>query len=195
MLKTEKLNIVLLSNNHSAHLLNYYKKNKEHLEKWEPKRDSSFYTASFFKRLIIKRLKEIQKGQSVRFVIIPNESNTIIGVCNYTIESDMKCHLGYSISEEYEGKGLMYEALLKTNQYIFDKIDIKTIQASIIIKNQRSNRLLERLLFKYIGKVNNYLEINGKLEDHSIYHLNKSTHHPTNKKPHECGGLMLFCCL
>ena len=85
----------------------------------------------------------------------------------------MKCHLGYSIYEEYEGKGLMYEALLKTNQYIFDKIDIKTIQASIIIKNQRSNRLLERLLFKYIGKVNNYLEINGKLEDHSIYHLNK----------------------
>jgi len=82
----------------------------------------------------------------------------------------------------------MYEALLKTNQYIFDKIDIKTIQASIIIKNQRSNRLLERLLFKYIGKVNNYLEINGKLEDHSIYHLNKSTHPPTNKKPHECGA-------
>ena len=117
MLKTENLNIELLSNNHSAHLLNYYKKNKEHLEKWEPKRDSSFYTASFFKRLIIKRLKEIQKGQSVRFVIIPNESNTIIGVCNYTIEFDMKCHLGYSISEEYEGKGLMYEALLKTNQY------------------------------------------------------------------------------
>ena len=30
-----------------------------------------------------------------------------------------------------------------------------------------------KLLFKYQGKINNYLEINGKLEDHSIYYLNK----------------------
>ena len=173
MLKTENLKIELLSNNHSAHLLNYYKRNKDHLERWEPKRDSNFYNVSFFKTLMIKRLEKFEKGQSIRFVIMHNKINKIIGVCNYTIETDIKCHLGYSISEEDEGKGLMYEALLKTNQYIFVKTDIKIIQASIIIKNQRSNRLLDRLLFKYKGKVNNYLEINGKLEDHSIYHLNK----------------------
>ena len=173
VLKTKILNIELLSINHSGQLLSYYKSNKEHLEKWEPKRKSNYYTDLFFRNLIIKRLEEIENGQSIRFVIMPNDNSTIIGVCNYTKITNINCHLGYSISKEYEGQGLMYEALLRTNQYIFDKTNINIIQASIIINNQKSKNLLHKLLFKYQGKINIYLEINGKLEDHSIYYLNK----------------------
>jgi len=171
VLKTKILNIELLSNNHSGQLLTYYKSNKKHLEKWEPKRESNYYTNPFFRNLIIKRLEEIENGQSIRFVIMPKDNSTIIGVCNYTEITNRKCHLGYSISKEYEGQGLMYEALLRTNQYIFYKTDINIIQASIIINNHRSKNLLHKLLFKYQGIINNYLEINGKLEDHSIHYL------------------------
>ena len=68
---------------------------------------------------------------------MPNDNSTIIGVCNYTEITNSKCHLGYSIAKEYEGQGLMCEALLRTNQYIFDKTEINIIQASIIINNHK----------------------------------------------------------
>ena len=36
-----------LNDNHSELLLNYYKKNKDHLERWEPIRVKKFYTIDF----------------------------------------------------------------------------------------------------------------------------------------------------
>ena len=42
IMKTKNMQIELLKMDHARFLLDYYEKNKEHLRKWEPKRDLEY---------------------------------------------------------------------------------------------------------------------------------------------------------
>ena len=104
------------------------------------------------------------------FVILNKARSKMIGGCNYTKIKDQKCFLGYSISKDCEGKGLMYKALMLTNSYVFDNLDVESIRSSILPSNKRSLRLIERLGFKCLGDKSE-LEIAGKVRELDIYTL------------------------
>jgi len=125
IMKTKNLQIELLKMDHARSLLDYYEKNKEHLRKWKPKRDLEYYTIDHFKKKITDSVQDRSRGEIVRFVLKLKYDPSIIGVINYTKILNGKCWLGYSISKEYEGKGLIVEALNQTNQVVFDKKILK----------------------------------------------------------------------
>jgi len=107
IMKTKNLQIEILKMDHARSLLDYYEKNKEHLRKWKPKRDLEYYTIDHFIKKITDSVQDVSRGETVRFVLKPKYDPSIIGVINYTKILNGKCWLGYSISKEYEGKGLM----------------------------------------------------------------------------------------
>ena len=106
-------------------------------------------------------------------VFIKKNINKIIAVCNYTQIKDGQCWLGYSISKKFQGKGLMNEGLLFTNNYIFENNNIHTINAGCIVYNNRSVKLLHKLKFVENKYELDFLEINGSLQPHRIYQLKK----------------------
>ena len=169
-MQSENFNIEMLSLNHVQFRLDYYSSNKEHLEVWHPTTPKGFYTFKYQENKINEQLKSVNNGESSQFVIVNKAKTKMLGHCNYTKIKDYKCWLGCSISKEYEGKSLMYEALKLTNSYVIENLNIKEIRAGILPYNDRSIRLIKRLDFKYVGEKDE-LEINGETRTYETYLL------------------------
>lgn len=116
-----------------------------------------------------QKIKEFANQQSIRFLIF--HQGQLIGISNFTQMFRgpfQACYLGYKIDRDFEGQGLMYEALNKAIFYMFDVQNMHRIMANYMPTNERSEKLLMRLGFQKEGYAKNYLLINGKWEDHIL---------------------------
>ena len=154
-------------------LFKYYNGNKNHLELWEPTRTDNYYTLEFHINRTDERLQLMDEKKSMHFIILNDSMSEILGVCNYTKIGKGECWLGYSISSKYEGMGIMYEAVVSSNNYMFTKYPICQINAGVMTKNKRSIKLINRLSFKPTGNFQQ-MEINRKVERLEIYYSIKS---------------------
>ena len=77
--------------------------------------------------------------------------------------------VGYWIGETFSKRGFMTEALKALISYSFKNLNISRIEAATLSKNIASRRLLEKSGFKYEGVAQNYLEINGRWQNHILY--------------------------
>lgn len=147
----------------------FEERNSNHLRKWESTNQS---TNEEIQKRLENWIKECKEGKSARFFIRLKEDPTkIIGFCNFTqifYGAFQACYLGYKIDYEYEGKGLMFEALKASIKYVFDELSIHRIMANYMPINTRSAKLLHRLGFTIEGYAKNYLLINGQWEDHVL---------------------------
>lgn len=173
ILKLEGKRIYLrnLTPNDSEEMLDYYKRNKDHLEKFEPVRDSEFYTLDIQRSILNESYKQFLNGSSVDFAIIKDTkiigkirvSNIVYGVFKNGI-------IGYSIDKDFEGNGYMREALLLAIKYSFEDLGLHRVEASALLDNDRSNGLLKRCGFTELGTNEKYLFINGVWQDHKTYY-------------------------
>ncbi|MCE5221979.1 MAG: GNAT family N-acetyltransferase [Clostridium sp.] len=151
-------------------VLEYYKKNKNHLAPFEPTKDSNFYTLEAQKRFLNKSYREFLNGISVDLGIFKEEK--LIGKIKLSriLHGSFKNGiLGYSIDEDEQGKGYMKESVRLLLKYAFDECDLHRIEASALVRNEKSRRVLIECGFKLIGINEKYLLINGKWEDHATY--------------------------
>jgi ribosomal-protein-alanine N-acetyltransferase len=65
----------------------------------------------------------------------------------FSDEND-KCEIGYELLTNFQGQGIMREALEKVIDYAFNTIKVKKIEAFFHRDNQRSTKLLEKLSFR-----------------------------------------------
>lgn len=148
-------------------------RNNNHLKKWEstsPAKNPPIDEEAHNR--LESWVKECEEGRSARFFIRPKDNpSKIIGFCNFTQifhGSFQACYLGYKIDCEYEGKGLMFEALEAAISYVFEELGIHRIMANYMPINARSAKLLHRLGFTVEGYAKNYLLINSRWEDHVL---------------------------
>ena len=85
-----------------------------------------------------------------------------------------KAQLGYWITKEYEGKGIINKCLSGFVTYLFDKIGLNKIEIHFISGNKRSAKVAERLGCKVEGIIRQSVLKNGKPEDIVIAGLLKS---------------------
>ena len=76
--------------------------------------------------------------------------------------------MGYWIDEALAGNGYMPGAFVLTARYAFDELHFHRIQISIIPRNHRSRRVVEKLKIRDEGVALRYLEINGVWETTSV---------------------------
>ncbi len=89
-------------------------------------------------------------NKSFYWVLCLKTDNKLIGtIClwNFEFEKDM-ADLGYELSPEFQGMGLMQEAAEKVIDYGFDVVGIKTLLGVTDPGNERSAALLKRNGFK-----------------------------------------------
>ena len=168
---TERLICRLLEPHEAPLMCTFRRENKAHLEKWEPLRKPAFFTESFWQAQLRVQLRDFREGVSTNFCILDRDEVSIVGVCNYTNivrGTFQSCQLGYAVSKRHEGQGLMEEALLQTNDFIFSELGLHRIMAAYLPHNHRSGSLLSKLGFKKEGFAERYLKINGVWEDHVL---------------------------
>ena len=155
----------------AAALLAYYQANRAHLAPWERLRPQQFYTREAIGGRLAEMERQMAAGTALSLLLWEPQGGRIIGECSFTniVRGPFQaCHLGFTIDADFEGKGLMREALTAAIEYVFERYGLHRIMANHMPANQRSGHLLARLGFEVEGRAHAYLKINGAWEDHVL---------------------------
>lgn len=170
-LRGENVELKVLTPENSREVLEYYNRNKEYLEPFEPSRGKEFYTIEGQRQSLIEIYKQFLNGASVNFGIYKDKK--FIGKIQLTsiVRGTLQnAFVGYSIDKGEQGKGYMKEALNLVLDYAFDDMELHRIEAGTLVDNKRSQSVLLGCGFKEIGISEKYLYINGKWRDHKIFY-------------------------
>lgn len=152
-------------------LLDYNRQNKSHLAPWEPARDELYYTlTSTRERLKIWELEHSNRS-ALRLAAFEQNEAAIVALCNFTnivYGPFQACHLGYSIAQQHQGKGMMFEVLESAIEHVFNELKLHRIMANYILTNHKSAVLLTKLGFEKEGLAKSYLKIAGQWQDHVL---------------------------
>lgn len=148
--------------------------NRSYLKPWEPSRPAEFFTTAFWDNQLRYVVQDYRDGNSMCLVIMDGSDTQVMGVCNFTNivrGTFLACQLGYALAEQHQGKGVMFEALTHSIDFVFNELRLHRIMAAYIPRNARSGSLLERLNFVKEGRASKYLSIDGRWEDHILTSL------------------------
>lgn len=168
-----KISIRVLNSDDASDLLEYYTRNKDFLSKFEPHRDEEFYTVEVQKQSLIENYKEFIKGEGAHFGIYKSEK--MIGrirIYNIVHGVFRSAFIGYSMDEQYQGNGYMKEAVSLVVTYAYEELGLHRIEATTLVDNEKSQRVLKACGFNELGICKEYLHINGKWRDHVIFYKN-----------------------
>lgn len=176
LVELDGANVVLrnLTSADAEEVLKYYKKNKKHLEPFEPVKDADFYTIESQRRNLNKSYREFLNGVTIELGIF--KEKRLIGKIKLSriLHGSFKNGiLGYSMDEDEQGKGYMKESVKLFLNYAFDECELHRVEASALIDNEKSRGVLDGCGFKMLGINERYLLINGKWKDHATYYILK----------------------
>jgi len=145
--------------------------NRPWLKPWEA--TSPDAPASFdFRRQIRALLRQQTDQIGLPFVIeISGEVVGQINVGNILYGSVSGASIGYWISPEFAGRGIMPKAVALVIDYLFTTVGLHRIQIDIRPENKASLRVVEKLGLRYEGYKRRYIHINGEWRDHYSFAL------------------------
>ncbi|MGC1378704.1 MAG: GNAT family protein [Anaerolineales bacterium] len=110
---------------------------------------------------------------STRWAIAQKDTDTLIGTCGYYWwnASHSVAELGYDLSRNYWGKGVMTRAVQATIKWAFEILDINRIQATVMVDNFSSARVLEKNGFLQEGTLREYKISHGQPRDFWMFAL------------------------
>lgn len=170
-LKGKNVALKILTPENAEDVADYYKRNREHLKPFEPLREEFFFTLEAQRKVLTEGYKQFLNGTSVSMGIFKDDR--FIGkirISNIVIGTFKSATIGYSIDKEMQGKGYMKEAVNLTVQYAFDEMGLHRIEASALVDNIKSQRVLLGCGFKKLGVNEKYLYINGEWRDHITFY-------------------------
>lgn len=106
------------------------------------------------RNFIIKVNENINKNVALYWAITFSDRNRLVGtICLYGFSDENdNCEIGYELLTNFQGKGIMKEAVEKVIDYAFNTIKVEKIKAFFHRDNQRSINLLEKVSFSSSNK-------------------------------------------
>ena len=107
------------------------------------------------RNFINKINSSIDKNESVYWAVTFKEDSKLIGtICLWNFSEDkFTAEIGFEILPEYQGKGIMSEALESVINYGFNTIKLKSIEGEVDPNNEKSINLMKRYGFKLIESI------------------------------------------
>lgn len=149
-----------------------YVRNRAYLSPWEPVRPEDYYTEDWQAADLASRLVANEKGEGCPFGLFADEA--LIGRFNLTgiaRGSFQSAGLGYWVDEGYAGRGLASAAVRVIVETARDDLGLHRIEASTLLHNLGSQRVLLKAGFEQIGMAPRYLHIAGEWRDHNLYQV------------------------
>ncbi len=189
-LETARLVLALPQPEHAPQALPFFMRNREHFAPWRPPEPVGLYTEDYWHAQIPVIHDGFDNGTNVRLWLWDKtDAAQMIGTVGFTQifrGPFCSCMLGYQLDRDFEGRGVMHEALQAAIRYMFDVQKLHRIAASYRPENVRSGKLLARTGFRIDGFSRNYLFIDGAWRDHILTSMINDTFKPdwlTNVKP------------
>jgi ribosomal-protein-serine acetyltransferase len=163
----------LVNDNHADELYRLAEANRKHLSAWLPWLNH-MESVDFIKNFIAGSKKRYADKSEFAFVIVCN--NAIVGrVGVYYIDQQNRIgSIGYWISEEYQGKGLITESCKEIINHSFAYLGLNRLEIKCGTNNLKSIQVPERLGFKKEGIIRQGELVNGEFIDLYLYSMLKS---------------------
>lgn len=100
---------------------------------------------------IQERNKDINNNECLYWgIVLQNNLHKIIGtICLWNFSEDRdKAEIGYELSPDFQGMGIMQEVIKSVIDFGFEKLQLKIITADVHSQNTRSLQLLKKCHFK-----------------------------------------------
>ena len=177
--ETDRLILRIVKPDAAAQVLDFYLRDRELFEKFEPDRVPQFYTVEHQRTILKCEYNLAFRMQNIRFyVYLKDHPDVIIGtVCFHNICGSFysSCEVGYKFSSLFWHYGYASESLKKGIQIMFDELNLHRITAYVLPDNAPSIRLLESRGFVLEGTARSYLLLHGYWRDHLQYSLVRNT--------------------
>jgi ribosomal-protein-alanine N-acetyltransferase len=160
-----------------------YRRNRDHLARWDPIRPASFYTDEGQALDVQGRLEVIGRGLGVSWVLAYgdevvgriNLNNIIRGVLQ-------SCSVGYWTDAGHLGRGLA-SAMADHAVAGAEDIGLHRVEAGTVVDNVASQGVLRRAGFTEYGMAENFLYIAGRWQDHVLFQRILHDRPPGNPVP------------
>ncbi len=170
---TDRLELRVLNKHDAEQVLDFYIRNRDIVEKYEPVLGEDFYTLSHQKKVLDYEYQNIMKLVMLRYWIFEkNHPDKIIGTVSYrNIVKPIyaSCTVGYKMDRDFMNRGYCSEALSKTIPVLVSELGIHRFEALILPDNEPSIHMVEKLGFQYEGVLRDKIIINGERRDHCMY--------------------------
>lgn len=171
--ETERLLLKIVRPEQAQEVLDFYFKDRELFEKYEPDRVLNFYTPAIQKQILTYEYNGAIKGTMFRYYVYRKQApKQMIGTISFhNIQKGIysNCEIGYKFSSEFQHMGYATEALKEIVDLIFCDLQLHKILAYAMPENTASIRLLERAGFEKEGVCRDHLFLHNKWEDHVLY--------------------------
>ncbi len=169
---TERLVVRLAGRKDRDAVLDYYRRNHEHLAPFSPLWPADFFSTQYWDFQIERNMNEFLADESVRlFVFEQADPSFVIGnisLGNIVRNAAQFCHLGYGLDENKQGCGYATEAVSAVVNYGFEELKLHRVMANYIPTNEKSGKVLRRVGFTVEGYARDYLYLNGTWQDHIL---------------------------
>ncbi|HGF5104198.1 TPA: GNAT family N-acetyltransferase [Vibrio parahaemolyticus] len=170
-LEVEKgLQLALVEPDFASKYLEIVSREREYLSQWLAWTQHAD-NCDFFLNFIKRSLHDYAEGKSLVCAMI--YGGEIVGNISFnSISHELKkVEIGYWLSFEYQGKGIVSKSVTKLIEIAFTELGMTKVQISAAVENMPSRKVCERLGFKLEGIISNEENLNGRVVDHAIYGL------------------------
>jgi len=169
---TEDLELRLPEKEFAASLFQIVDTQREYLGKWLPwvkKTKAEKDSLDFLKSSIL-----FNNGGQKLTIFIFYKKNLVGSVAFVKIDKGNRAaEIGYWLSENTQGKGIMTKSCERLIQYGFEKMNLNRIEINVAPENLKSNAIPQKLGFHHEGTIRESLFFNEKYYDGEKYSLLK----------------------
>lgn len=114
------------------------------------------------------------RGDPAAWGLVERESGAFIGSCGLQenwIPEHSRAEIGYVLSREHWGRGLMTEAVSAVIRVAFERLGLNRVEARCIAGNEASMRVLEKAGMSYEGTSRSSHFVKGEFRDLHHYSI------------------------
>ena len=120
----------------------------------------------------LERMERLQAGgDTLQLVIALRDTGQVIGACLLFAfdAASSRAEIGYVLGRQYWGRGYMHEAIGAVMRFVFERLGLRRLEATIDPRNAASLKLVQRLGFASEGLRRQRVLMKGTLVDQSLF--------------------------
>lgn len=163
----------LISLDDAAAFARLLTENREYLAPWMPSQNEAHLTEEGQRAVLGHALARGEQGTMLPLAIVDSGG----AVCGRINLNDIirgayqGASVGYWVSESHAGRGLASLAVADVIRIAFTELGLHRLEASTLLHNTPSQRVLARNGFRPYTVAESYLKIAGEWQDHVLFYL------------------------
>ncbi|MFI9597209.1 GNAT family N-acetyltransferase [Nonomuraea sp. NPDC052265] len=154
----------------AAALADAYRRNRDFLRPWEPRRPADFFTTAGQ----AARLERLAEDRAAGFVMpwVLTDGDRVVGRMNLNSiirGAAQSASLGYWVDAAYNGRGLATRAVLEACRAADEDLGLHRVEAGTLLHNKASQTVLLKARFEEYGMAPLAVSIDGEWQDHVLF--------------------------